>query len=171
MSKRGPQLKPRPGGRRSAFVAIAASVVATLGLVVGVYVYLRADSENPWARPGDPGDPAQVAMGRPLYAAQCARCHGDRLQGQPNWQTRKPDGKLPAPPHDSTGHTWHHADQQLFQLTKSGLKHMARLGYVSDMPAYEGVLTDSQIWAVLAFIKNSWPAEIRERQARMSQRQ
>jgi hypothetical protein len=27
---------------------------------------------------------------------------------------RKPDGKLPAPPHDASGHTWHHADAQLF---------------------------------------------------------
>jgi mono/diheme cytochrome c family protein len=171
MSKRQQQSRQRPGGRRAAFVAIAASAAATLGLAAGAYVYLRADAESrPWARPGDPGDPAQVALGQLFYSAQCASCHGDRLQGQPNWQTRKPDGKLPAPPHDATGHTWHHADQQLFQLTKNGLKHMARLGYVSDMPAYEGVLTDRQIWAVLAFIKDSWPADIRERQARISQR-
>ncbi len=172
MSERAPRSTPRFGRRRAAVVAIAATGAAALGLAAGIYYYQMADSQNrSWARPGDPGDPAQVALGQRFYAAQCASCHGDRLQGQPNWQTRKSDGKLPAPPHDATGHTWHHGDQQLFQLTKNGLKHMARLGYVSDMPAYEGVLTDRQIWAVLAFIKDSWPADIRERQARIKQRQ
>lgn len=172
MSKRALQSTPLSGRRRATVVAIAASVAAALGVGAGVYFYFLADSQSrSWARPGNPDDPSQVAVGERLYAAQCASCHGDRLQGQANWQTRKPDGKLPAPPHDVTGHTWHHGDQQLFQLTKNGLKHMARLGYVSDMPAYDGVLSDSQIWAVLAFIKKSWPADVRERQARIGQRQ
>ena len=30
------------------------------------------------------------------------------------------------------------------------------------MPAYEGKLTDEEIWNVLAFIKSQWPEEIQK---------
>lgn len=117
----------------------------------------------------DPDDPRQVALGETVYRRYCARCHGARLEGQPNWRVRKPDGRLPAPPHDATGHTWHHPDEQLFRITKLGLRPpLAPPGYESDMPAFGGALTDDQIWAVLAFIKSRWPAEIRARQSRLN---
>src|SRR3546814_13897890 len=53
----------------------------------------------------DPADQTLVGQGRAIYANQCAACHGESLQGQPNWRDRMPNGKLPAPPHDKTGHT------------------------------------------------------------------
>lgn len=113
----------------------------------------------------DPGDTAQVALGRTIYAENCASCHGVNLEGQPDWRIRKPDGRLPAPPHDETGHTWHHPDEHLFRLTKLGLKPpLAPEGYKSDMPAFEGKLTDDQIWAVLASIKSTWSKRILARQ-------
>jgi mono/diheme cytochrome c family protein len=117
----------------------------------------------------DPDDRSQTALGRLVYAANCASCHGDKLQGQPNWQEHKPDGKLPAPPHDASGHTWHHPDSQLFDMVKRGLGPSAPAGYRSDMPAFNGTLNDKEIWAVLAFIKSAWPPEIRERQSRINQ--
>ena len=49
-----------------------------------------------------------VATGKLLYAEQCASCHGAALQGVANWKERLADGSLPPPPHDSSGHTWHH---------------------------------------------------------------
>ncbi len=118
----------------------------------------------------DPTDAAQVARGKVLYAGQCASCHGTRLEGQPNWQSRKADGRLPAPPHDATGHTWHHPDEDLFKITKQGIAAFAPPGYSSDMPAFGGKLSDADIWAVLAFIKSSWPEDIRRRHAAMSER-
>lgn len=118
----------------------------------------------------DPDDPDQVALGASLYRQHCGACHGAKLEGQPKWRTRKPDGKLPAPPHDGTGHTWHHSDELLFRLTRTGVKPpLAPDGYKSDMPAFEGVLNDEQIWAVLAFIKSQWPSTIRERQERVNE--
>jgi len=118
----------------------------------------------------DAGDARQVAVGAAVYRQHCASCHGAKLEGQPRWKERKPDGKLPAPPHDETGHTWHHADEQLFRLTKTGVKPpLAPEGYRSDMPGYDGVLSDEQIWAVLAFIKRKWPAHIRARQDRINE--
>jgi len=106
----------------------------------------------------------EIAEGRRLYDLQCAICHGADLEGQPNWQTRTADGRLPAPPHDATGHTWHHPDQDLLVIVRDGLAAIAP-GYESAMPAFGGVLTDGQITAILAFIKSTWPAREREYQA------
>ena len=111
----------------------------------------------------DPDDPTQVALGERMYAAHCATCHGANLEGQPNWMERKPNGRLPAPPHDVSGHTWHHPDQQLMLITKKGLSAVVP-GYQSDMPAFESVLSDVEIAAVLAFIQSRWPPDTRERQ-------
>ncbi len=75
-----------------------------------------------------------------------------------------PDGRMPAPPHDDTGHTWHHSDALLIAITKFGTARAAGLsGYESDMPAFETDLTDEQIIAVLSYIKATWPDEIRKR--------
>ena len=127
-----------------------------------------------WPRAGavpriDPGDAVQVARGQAVYAAQCARCHGVNLEGQPNWRVQLPNGRLPAPPHDASGHSWHHPDADLFGITRQGLAAYAPAGYQSDMPAFGGALGDADIAAVLAFIKSRWPADIRARQARLNQ--
>ena len=118
----------------------------------------------------DPGDAGRVALGERVYAQHCASCHGARLEGQPNWRSRLPNGRLPAPPHDETGHTWHHADALLFAITKQGIvPPYAPAGYESDMPAFGRTLSDDEIWAVLAFIKSRWTApEVREARAQMS---
>src|SRR5215510_7146298 len=105
----------------------------------------------------DPENAAQVASGKAIYTAQCASCHGASLEGQPNWQSRKPDGRMPAPPHDDAGHTWHHPDDILFGITKIGVRPpYGPPGYESDMPAFGAALTDQQIWDVLAYIKSRW---------------
>ena len=72
-----------------------------------------------------------------------------------------------APPHDASGHTWHHSDNQLFTIVKKGVSAIVP-GYESDMPGFESVLTDQEIRAVLAFIKSTWPEREREYQARRS---
>jgi mono/diheme cytochrome c family protein len=106
---------------------------------------------------------SQVSRGRELYAGHCASCHGAQLQGQPDWQTPKPSGRLPAPPHDRTGHTWHHSDTELIRITKDGMSAIVP-GHVSDMPAFSRVLSDEDILVVLAFIKSTWPRAERDYQ-------
>jgi hypothetical protein len=59
-----------------------------------------------------------LALGDKLYVQHCASCHGANLEGQPDWRKRLPNGRFPAPPHDATGHTWHHPDEVLFAVTK-----------------------------------------------------
>ncbi|MGB3471436.1 MAG: cytochrome c [Erythrobacter sp.] len=117
------------------------------------------------------GDPEAVALGADVYAASCAACHGVDLEGQPEWRSPGPDGRLPAPPHDETGHTWHHDGDALFRLTKYGVGSIVGdPNYASNMPVYEGVLTDEEIVAALSYIKSTWPREIRDRHDAMQGR-
>ena len=99
--------------------------------------------------------------GQALFLGYCASCHGANLEGQPNWMVRLPNGRLPAPPHDDTGHTWHHSDEQLLRIVRDGLAAIAP-GYETDMPAFGGKLDDQEIIAILDYIKQSWPDRERE---------
>lgn len=110
-----------------------------------------------------PAKADNVALGKKVYESHCAACHGMNLEGQPNWRTRRPDGKLPAPPHDATGHTWEHSDAILFSVVKNGMAHHAGAKYRSDMPAFKGKLTDAEIWAAIAYIKSKWPERIQKK--------
>jgi len=116
------------------------------------------------------GAAAGEARGHAVYVQHCARCHGVDLEGEANWRRRKPNGRLPAPPHDGTGHTWHHSDDALFRVTKFGSSAVAGGTYESDMPGFEKVLSDDDIWAVIAFIKSRWPVDILKRQESITRR-
>ena len=116
----------------------------------------------------DPADASQVAAGTALYRAHCASCHGANLEGQEDWRTRLPTGRLPAPPHDANGHTWHHPDAVLLQIVREGPAFYAALGVQTDMPAFGTRLSEGDMAAVIAYIKSTWPAEIQARQAQMN---
>lgn len=110
-------------------------------------------------------------MGASVYAARCATCHGARGEGSADWKSRRPDGRLPPPPHDSTGHTWHHADGLLYRIVARGsaaalgdTAHPERYG----MPSFSSTVTPSEIRAVLEFLKRGWSAEQRRRQKEVS---
>lgn len=132
-----------------------AAAIVVAALAVG-YLALTWKPANPLS--------AMVAQGRELYGQHCAACHGVTLEGQPEWRSALANGRMPAPPHDETGHTWHHSDQDLFTIVKGGLGAIVP-GYESDMPAFGEVLTDQQIRSVIEFIKSTWPRREREVQA------
>lgn len=103
--------------------------------------------------------------GQNLYLENCASCHGKNLEGAKNWQQAGANGIFPAPPHDVTGHTWHHGDKLLFDYTKfGGAKTMALRGvedFKSGMPGFGDKLSDPQIAAIWEYIKSTWPAQVR----------
>ena len=146
-------------------IAFWALVAVALVAVAASVAYELWKTSGPRRQAG-PTDPKQVERGRAVYDAHCAACHGAELEGQPNWQSRLADGRMPAPPHDASGHTWHHPDAILFGIVEEGLVpgKYAPPGYRSDMPAFGGTLSDGEIAAVLAYVKSRWPREIRERQ-------
>ncbi len=145
----------RPFFLRRSFAWPIALVLAVLAIVVA------------WAY----GKAPDLRRGVALYAQHCASCHGARLEGQPDWQKAGADGVLPAPPHDETGHTWHHDDAMLTDYIRRGgqavLDDMG-VAMTSGMPGFDAVLSDGDIAAILAFIKSQWPSRIRAIQAERS---
>lgn len=123
------------------------------------------------AQTGSIPDVFDIAQGEELYREYCAACHGTDLEGQPDWRSPGPDGVLPAPPHDETGHTWHHSDSVLFDYTKLGGKAVLALQGVefeSGMPRFGDQLSDAKIWNIIAYIKSTWPERQRAIQAERS---
>lgn len=121
----------------------------------------------------EPAEQQLLIQGKEIYTNLCASCHGESLQGQADWRQRMPNGRLPAPPHDQTGHTWHHPDALLFDMVKNGLVpgKTAPPGYESDMPSYREILSDEEIIAVLAYIKSNWPPEVLKMQKEITLQQ
>jgi len=139
---------------------------ATCALLLALWLALAGCDGRPAPKVQlRPDDPQIVALGENVYRQRCATCHGARLEGQPRWRERDSTGRSPAPPHDATGHTWHHPDDLLFRITKFGVAKASELkDYDSAMPAFEGALSDAEIVAVLSWIKAQWPPEIRKHQ-------
>jgi mono/diheme cytochrome c family protein len=144
--------------KRTAIVIVGIAVLAVVG--AGLW-FLSAGNDGSGGMA--PDDPKVVALGKAVYARECASCHGASLKGDPDWRRRLPDGGLRPPPHDETGHTWHHPDGYLFQITKDGGQKSAPPGFKSNMPGFGDKLSDAEIWAALSYIKSRWPAQVRRR--------
>ena len=138
-------------------------------IFAGVLSVVAMGGGSARAEVGPPITADLVSVGKVLYTQHCASCHGANLEGNPEWRMANPDGTLPPPPHNVNGHTWHHPDQVLFKLVKDGGQATAPQGFVSGMPGFGDVLSDAKIWAVLTFIKSTWPEEARKRQAFVTQ--
>ena len=84
-----------------------------------------------------------VSLGQSIHSKNCSSCHGVHLEGQPNWRSPGPDGQLPAPPHDATGHALHHDGDMLLRLTKYATGALiSDPTYESNMPFYGRILTN-----------------------------
>jgi mono/diheme cytochrome c family protein len=158
---------PLPRRRQQLSKLLLIVGIATAGCLGALGVQAQTD---PPPHRIDPTNVERVALGQRVYASFCTGCHGVNLEGQPNWRQRLPMGNYPAPPHDETGHTWHHADQWLFDIVKYGGRYHAPSRYRSAMPAYKNMLSDEEIRSVLAFIKSRWPASIRAEQEKENRR-
>lgn len=107
---------------------------------------------------GDPRLPiAPDSAGQILYEENCASCHGINGEGQYPDDPYKIDesGLAGAPPHDVTGHTWHHPDQVLIATVYNG----QNLPNFHPMPAFKDKLSIDEIISVIAYIKTWWGTE------------
>ncbi len=103
------------------------------------------------APPPPPIDTARAEAGSVLYGQHCAACHGVDLRGASNWRTPNADGSYPPPPHDDSGHTWHHSDTTLIDLILTGSEFEQ-----SRMPAFAETLTEADVRAILEYLKSEW---------------
>ena len=148
---------------RAMTAILGIGVLAALGAAAYVWTGSAGDVQS-----GVMPESVDLVAGKALYAETCAACHGVNLEGQDNWRSPGEDGRLPAPPHDETGHTWHHEDQVLFNYTRLGGREMMAaqgMEFDSGMPGVGDQLTDQEIWNILGYIKSTWPEEIQDMQA------
>ena len=145
----------------------ALALVSTLG-AAGLALGFALGTPPAAMHFADADDLAAVLQGQRIYQRQCASCHGRSLQGQPLWQLTDAYAGRRAPAQDQTGHTWQHADEDLFHMTKYGRFSADASTGLSAMPGFKGVLSDRNILAALAFIKARWPIGLRASQAMLN---
>jgi mono/diheme cytochrome c family protein len=110
-------------------------------------------------------DFAQVQRGGRIYQQNCAKCHGEQAQGDPNWRHRDADGMFPPPPLNGSAHSWHHPMVVLKQVITNGSPNgMGR------MPAWGGKLSEQEIEDVIAWFQAKWPDEVYQAWYSMNQR-
>jgi mono/diheme cytochrome c family protein len=109
-----------------------------------------------------------VAEGRALYLQYCASCHGVEGEGQPNWQKPNQLGELPAPPHNSEGHSWRHSDADLFGMISDGWRDPFNRTKRLTMPAFKDLLKTQEIERVITYLKTLWSPEQRQFQRETS---
>jgi S-disulfanyl-L-cysteine oxidoreductase SoxD len=143
---------------------IVSAVVLGLG-VAGVRAQTPADAAS---RIANADDLALVNAGKAVYLHHCASCHGRNLLGQPLWQLEDQFAPRRAPAHDESGHTWQHADADIFHMTKYGRFSATPPSQITYMPAFKDVLSDAEILQVMAFIKARWPLGLRVSQAMLN---
>lgn len=110
-------------------------------------------------------DDETINLGETIYVVHCQECHGINGEGQFPDDPMKPDetGRIGAPPHNHAGHTWHHDDDLLYQIVREGGTGPIDLFY--EMPAFDEILSDEAIVAVIDFIKSMWTDDQRQQQA------
>lgn len=131
-------------------------MLAALVTLVTLTSLLAACGESepvvgPSAEPSD--DVSGPRTGQQIFAATCAACHGADGEGAENWMVRDEDGRLPPPPLNGEGHTWHHSDGVLYGIVSNG---GAGIGFGSNMPAFKDELSRDEIVAVLEYVKTLW---------------
>jgi mono/diheme cytochrome c family protein len=152
---------------------------AGVGWLAVILALLAAAGCGPAAAPtagGTQGPPLptlaaeEAARGAAVYRGNCAACHGLRAEGHPDYG-KKRDGEhglYPPPPHDATGHTWHHGDATLFRIISEGGQSYAPPGFTSRMPAFKGYLSEGDIRAVIVYFKSLWGERERRFQAEVT---
>lgn len=94
---------------------------------------------------------ANLSEGARLYEKHCSVCHGGAARRVSVLRT-----KFHPPVPQIVNHVPRDPDAEFYWITKHGVR-------MTGMPAWDGILTDAQIWTVVAFIKHTdnLPAEAR----------
>lgn len=91
---------------------------------------------------------ANAGEGQKTFAHYCFACHG--LDGQ-NTGVPFADNMSPPPPSLASAQVQSYSDGQLYWVIENGL-------WPSGMPAARGILTDDEIWSIVAYLRHLPPA-------------
>ncbi|MCH2630051.1 MAG: cytochrome c [Nisaea sp.] len=138
-------------GSKGRFVAI--SFLIAIAITISKIYYDRVNVEA--FSFVDEKNQSQIGLGKKLYQANCAFCHGDNREGQPLWNKTYINGKRPAPPLNLSGYVPALSNRELFDITKYGGQPFAPKDYINEMPSFEMLLKDNEIWAIVAFLRSS----------------
>jgi mono/diheme cytochrome c family protein len=110
-----------------------------------------------------------LRAGQAVYNLRCAHCHGNSGEGQVgiSLAAAQENGLHIVPPHDSTGHTWQHPSQLIRQVILDGIQNPLDQ---FPMPPFQGVVTDTEIEQLIAYMSLWWTDEQRAWQAQVTQR-
>jgi mono/diheme cytochrome c family protein len=113
---------------------------------MNVYV----DKHRPAGDNPAPPTPGNLAAGAKAYEDHCALCHGGAKA-----KISVLHDKFSPPAPQLINRIPHDADAWLFWVTKHGVR-------MTGMPAWDGVLSDDDMWKIVAFIKHSnrLPADV-----------
>lgn len=125
--------------------------VVVIGVTANLYIWFVP--RNSQARLELPSYPVeQVALGQAIYEATCAACHGADGAGYAAED-------VPAPALNASEHAWHHTDSQIASWIRGG---------IGQMPAVGAELSNEEIDALLAYLKQWWEPEQLARQTENS---
>lgn len=116
-----------------------------------------------------PPDSAVYKQGKQIYEATCASCHGINGEGQfPDAPLKRDEtGRYGAPPHNDSGHTWHHDDDLILQIINEG--GMGEPTQFYPMPTFAETLSTDDKIAVVSYIKTMWSEENQIAQYQMTE--
>jgi mono/diheme cytochrome c family protein len=134
---------------RSLWIQVLALALALAG--AAAWLAFRYRDTGPWVVPQAaramrnpvPATDANIAAGAALYADNCARCHGDRGDGD------GPDAKMYRPPPASLAVAMRDGtngmtDGEIFWKITEGRR---------PMPSFKKELTDEQRWQLVNFLR------------------
>lgn len=124
-------------------------------VAVGVYLSVNRPVEQTLA---SEENRKQVELGEKTYQRVCISCHGMKLSGKPTWAPGVTSKKQAGIPLNADGLTWHLSDNHLYATIATGLRVEGKDKRQVHDAGFAGVLSEREIWALIAYFKTTWTA-------------
>lgn len=128
-------------------VKVQAALLVLFLLIVATLLFINV-TKKPKVELDSPIQTEVLDLGRTIYQANCAQCHGTEGAGYAQ-------AGMQAPALNGSEHSWHHSDEQILGLIRKGGK---------TMPAVGAQWSDEEVEAVWAYVKQWWSVQQQQAQ-------